>query len=91
MITQALLSTICRQYSFFVIICISFVDNLSIHVIILFVPQIRMWQRDSRDRTALQPTPAAAIDVSDFLFEHFILLIEEKTLKRIILFVDMLD
>ncbi|XP_043811849.1 flowering time control protein FY isoform X2 [Manihot esculenta] len=25
--------------------------------------QIRMWQRDSRDRTALQPTPAAAIDM----------------------------
>ncbi|KAF2323757.1 hypothetical protein GH714_036840 [Hevea brasiliensis] len=24
--------------------------------------QIRMWQRDSRDRIALQPTPAAAID-----------------------------
>ncbi|KAI4333004.1 hypothetical protein L6164_017861 [Bauhinia variegata] len=25
--------------------------------------QIRMWQRDSRDRTVLQPTPAAAIDM----------------------------
>ncbi|XP_043701520.1 flowering time control protein FY isoform X1 [Telopea speciosissima] len=25
--------------------------------------QTRMWQRDSRDRTALQPTPAAAIDM----------------------------
>ncbi|XP_050233671.1 flowering time control protein FY [Mercurialis annua] len=25
--------------------------------------QIRMWQRDSRDRTVLQPTPAAAIDL----------------------------
>ncbi|KAF5469828.1 hypothetical protein F2P56_010387 [Juglans regia] len=25
--------------------------------------QIRMWQRDSRDRTTLQPTPAAAIDM----------------------------
>ncbi|XP_030509661.1 flowering time control protein FY isoform X2 [Cannabis sativa] len=25
--------------------------------------QIRMWQRDSRDRTILQPTPAAAIDM----------------------------
>ncbi|XP_016652766.1 PREDICTED: flowering time control protein FY-like [Prunus mume] len=24
--------------------------------------QIRMWQRDARDRTVLQPTPAAAID-----------------------------
>lgn len=26
--------------------------------------QVRMWQRDSRDRTILQPTPAAAVDVS---------------------------
>ncbi|KAL6288777.1 hypothetical protein ACE6H2_006287 [Prunus campanulata] len=25
--------------------------------------QIRMWQRDARDRTVLQPTPAAAIDM----------------------------
>lgn len=25
--------------------------------------QVRMWQRDSRDRTVLQPTPAAAIDM----------------------------
>ncbi|KAM7509086.1 hypothetical protein LguiA_019539 [Lonicera macranthoides] len=25
--------------------------------------QIRMWQRDSRDRTVLQPTPAAAMDM----------------------------
>ncbi|EXB62656.1 Flowering time control protein FY [Morus notabilis] len=25
--------------------------------------QIRMWQRDSRDRTILQPTPAAAVDM----------------------------
>ncbi|XP_027163798.1 flowering time control protein FY [Coffea eugenioides] len=25
--------------------------------------QIRMWQRDSRDRTVLQPTPAAAVDM----------------------------
>ncbi|KAI3919091.1 hypothetical protein MKW98_016644 [Papaver atlanticum] len=25
--------------------------------------QIRAWQRDSRDRTVLQPTPAAALDV----------------------------
>lgn len=25
--------------------------------------QIRMWQRDSRDRTTLQPTPAAAVDM----------------------------
>lgn len=25
--------------------------------------QVRMWQRDSRDRTILQPTPAAAIDM----------------------------
>lgn len=35
--------------------------------------QIRMWQRDSRDRTALQPTPAAAIDVSQMpLFSNVI-------------------
>lgn len=25
--------------------------------------QVRMWQRDSRDRTILQPTPAAAVDL----------------------------
>ncbi|XP_060208282.1 flowering time control protein FY [Lycium barbarum] len=25
--------------------------------------QIRMWQRDSRDRTVLQPSPAAAVDI----------------------------
>lgn len=25
--------------------------------------QVRMWQRDSRDRTALQPTPGAAVDL----------------------------
>ena len=32
-----------------------------------------MWQRDSRDRTALQPTPAAAIDVSNMPFDpHYI-------------------
>lgn len=28
------------------------------------VLQMRMSQRDARDRTVLQPTPAAAIDVS---------------------------
>ncbi len=35
-----------------------------------------MWQRDARDRTVLQPTPAAAIDVSDpllYLFRYFLL------------------
>lgn len=25
--------------------------------------QVRMWQRDSRDRTVLQPSPAAAVDI----------------------------
>lgn len=30
--------------------------------------QTRLWQRDSRDRTVLQPTPAAAIDVSHHFF-----------------------
>lgn len=30
---------------------------------VLFFWQIRMFQRDSRDRTVLQPNPAAAIDV----------------------------
>lgn len=34
--------------------------------------QIRMWQRDSRDRTVLQPTPAAAIDVSEYFYLYFI-------------------
>lgn len=33
--------------------------------------QIRMWQRDSRDRTVLQPTPAAAIDVSEHALSFF--------------------
>lgn len=33
--------------------------------------QIRMWQRDSRDRTILQPTPAAAVDVSLHLSSIF--------------------
>lgn len=44
--------------------------------------QVRMWQRDSRDRTVLQPTPAAAIDVSEhvtcilsfFVFENMVYL-----------------
>lgn len=35
--------------------------------------QIRMWQRDSRDRTVLQATPAAAIDVSEHFFSVFFL------------------
>jgi len=33
-----------------------------------------MWQRDSRDRTVLQPTPAAAIDVSEPLFGFLLIL-----------------
>lgn len=30
--------------------------------------QVRMWQRDVGDRTALQPTPAAVLDVSNLIF-----------------------
>jgi hypothetical protein len=40
-----------------------------------------MWQRDSRDRTTLQPTPAAAIDVSQLpLFINIILAIWKNML-----------
>lgn len=38
--------------------------------------QIRMWQRDSRDRTVLQATPAAAIDVSEHFFSVFFLFLQ---------------
>lgn len=33
-----------------------------------FFFQARTWQRDSRDRTSLQPTPAAAVDVGFLCF-----------------------
>jgi polyadenylation factor subunit 2 len=33
--------------------------------------QARTWQRDSRDRTTLQPTPAAAVDVRFLCFSGF--------------------
>lgn len=39
---------------------------LKVYLVSLFL-QVRMWQRDSRDRTVLQATPAAAIDVSNQL------------------------
>ena len=36
--------------------------------------QARTWQRDSRDMTSLQPTPAAAVDVRfPFLFGFLIM------------------
>lgn len=40
-----------------------------------------MSQRDSRDRTVLQPTPAAAIDVSELLF--YVNKCHETTIKNL--------
>lgn len=37
--------------------------SLRVNLVYIFLVQIRMWQRDSRDRTILQPTPAAAVDM----------------------------
>lgn len=51
-------------------------DTINTHSSLLcecfFCVQARTWQRDSRDMTSLQPTPAAAVDVG-FLFVFFIL------------------
>lgn len=49
-----------------------------------------MWQRDSRDRTVLQATPAAAIDVSELLFSLVFFFTCFKFLC-VFPFIDMID
>lgn len=65
-------SCIVRIFYFFIFIYAITIWNLWVICTCL---QVRMWQRDSRDRTVLQPTPAAAIDVSEpsFWFSTYLI------------------